>query len=117
MPRCEIDDIFNGPWGMVEHRRAEIETKPYGAFDRIHKEEMAKNFLRIERAAEKLQCCASNARAWLAEHNTRYVVEGGVFLYYKQDVDKAIALRKRELAARAAKQKEKVTKKGKKKAA
>ena len=42
-----IDELFKGPWGIVESRRKEIEAGPFGTSDRIYEGEVASNFLHI----------------------------------------------------------------------
>jgi hypothetical protein len=99
-----IDEIFQGPWGIVEERRTEIETGHYGAFDRIYQEEIEKNFLPISSAAELLGCHESTARDWLREADSRYIIRGAAYLYLVTDVE---ATKAKRLAHQAAKRDDK----------
>ncbi len=49
-----IDKMFDGPWGIVENRRKEIEAGPYGIFDQVFEEEVANNFLPIQKVPRDL---------------------------------------------------------------
>jgi hypothetical protein len=88
-----IDELFKGPWGIVENRRQEIEAGSFGAFDRIYQEEAASNFLTIQEAAALLDCHESTARNWLGQCGARYLARGLAHLYYKLDVEKELAER------------------------
>jgi hypothetical protein len=89
MALTTIDELFGGPWGIVESRRQEIESGSFGAFDRIYKEEVARNFIPISKVAGLLDCHESTARKAMQGGNARYVTEGQSHLYFKPDVDSA----------------------------
>ena len=88
-----VNEMFKTPWGIVERRRSEIEQGSHGAFDRIYKEELAKQFLSLAEAAKLMRCCDSTARKWLMEADARFIVDGLTYRYYEKDVQDARRIR------------------------
>jgi hypothetical protein len=99
-----IDEILDGPWGIVEGRRKEIEAGPFKAFDRIYEEEIASNFLPIREVASMLDCHESTARDWLNRCDARYIKSSLTHLCYKLDVETTKAKRAERKADRKASQ-------------
>jgi hypothetical protein len=95
-----IDQLFGGSWGIVEARRKEIENGPYGAFNRVFKEEAERNFLLIAEAAALLDCHESTARRGLTKRDARFIADGLSHRYYKPDVEETKAERARRKTAR-----------------
>lgn len=95
MPLTTVQAVFGSPWGIVEHRRGEIEIGHFGAFDRIYGEEVARWFLSIDRVAGLLECHESTARKAMQKHDCRYLAEGNSFLYYLKDVEMVRGVRAR----------------------
>lgn len=87
MALTSIDELFGGPWGIVESRRGEIESGAYGALDRIYQQEVAVNFLAIGMAAAVLGCHESTARKRLREADARFIERDQAHLYYRPDVE------------------------------
>lgn len=84
MPQTTIEEVFQGPWGIVQSRREEIESGSFGSFDRIHQEEVSRNFLSLPRAMQLLNRSESTARKRLQD--ARYIMRGGAHWYYLPDV-------------------------------
>jgi hypothetical protein len=75
MPQTTIEELFQAPWGIVQGRRAEIEAGAFGALDRVHREEVARQFLPIAGAMDLLGRGESATRKRLRV--ARYIVQGG----------------------------------------
>ncbi len=93
MGEVTIEVLFDGPWGIVESRRSEIEAGSYGAFDRIYDEEAVSNCLPIREVATMLDCHESTARNWLNRCDARYIKRALAHLFYRPDVETAKAER------------------------
>jgi hypothetical protein len=104
MGETSIEDLFDGPWGIVESRRSEVETGSYGAFDRVYDEEVVSNFLPIREVASMLGCHESTARDWLNRCDARYIKRSLAHLFYRPDVETAKAKRAELKADRKASQ-------------
>ena len=88
-----IDELFNGPWGITEGRRRDVEAGKYGSFQKIYQAEVDRHFLSLPRVAAVLGCHKSTARTWLREVGARYVIPGRDHLYFRPDVERAKAMR------------------------
>lgn len=86
MSLISVKELYGTPWGVVEHRRAEIENGPFGTFDKVYAEELLKKFCTIDMAATMISCSASTARKWLNQLKARYICEGGGNLFVLEDV-------------------------------
>lgn len=93
MPQTTLEEIYKSPWGVVGHRRRDIESGPFGTLDRILREEVERAFLPIDRVAELMSAHPSTARRWLAASDPLYVVTDGRKLYRRDDVAAVIAAR------------------------
>jgi hypothetical protein len=82
-----IDELFKGPWGIVESRRKDIQAGPFGSFDRIYEEEVSSNFVPIQKVAALLDCHEATARDWLRQCDARYIKRTLAHLYYTVDVE------------------------------
>ncbi len=107
MPKVELNELFGSAWGLVKDRRREIETGPYGTFERVLKEELAAQFRSASRVANGWGVSETTARRWLNDCFARYIVNSGTKLFLNEDVKVCMAARE---AA-------KVTKSGKREAA
>ena len=96
-----VAEVFKGSWGLVEERRREIESGHHGAFDRIYREEIHRNFHTIDKAAITMDCCVETARKWLKKCDARFIIDGKNHLYLAADIDRAKAHR---LAAKTLRQ-------------
>ena len=94
---CQLTDIYDSPWGIVEHRRAEIESGAYGTFDRVFAEEVDKAFPAIEQVSLAMECSVSTARRWIEKSDTRFIVVEGKNRYLREDV---LALKERRDASK-----------------
>ena len=89
-----LRELFQAPWGILQARRGEVESGPYGAHDRIMEEEISSQFLPVESVAGDMGCHEATARKWMREHGGRYIVRAGRYCYYRPDVIRIAALRK-----------------------
>lgn len=102
MGMVTVESLFNGPWGIVESRRDEIESGAHGAFGRVYEEEVARNFLPIGKVAELLGCHEDTARKRLHQADARYIKRSLAHLYFKADAEAVKARRAAAKAERAA---------------
>lgn len=93
-----VEEIFGGAWGMLEARRAEIESGSYGIFDRVYHQELLINFLTIHAAATIMDCCVATARKRLRNENARYIIKNQSHLFYIDDVEALRGVRKAKAA-------------------
>jgi hypothetical protein len=71
-----VKDIISGSWGLVAHRRKEIEDEAFGTFDRIVNEELLEITYSIEELAKELRKSISAARKFADRHDIRYICIG-----------------------------------------
>jgi hypothetical protein len=100
MGKITIDQQFNGPWDVVETRKQEIESGPYGTLERVFKEEVGRNFIPVAEAALLVDCHESTARKWLRRCDARFIADGLSHRYYRLDVEEAKAERAGRKTAR-----------------
>jgi hypothetical protein len=94
MPECTLEEIFKGPWGLVEHRRSEVESGHFGVFAKILEEEICRHFSTAEGVAALMEVHPSTACRWLRRYDPRYIVRDGAHWYHLEDVARIIQSRK-----------------------
>lgn len=90
MMRCELNELYNSPWGILARRRAEAEQASYGKFEAIYDAAIAEDFYSIEAIAERMGCHPRTATKRLGLHPVRYIEHKGRHWYHKQDSDEII---------------------------
>lgn len=106
MSYCTLDSIFESPWGIVEHRRPEIESGAYGHFEKILNEEIGRRFLSIDGVAQVLDAHPSTIRRWLKNSYLRFIIHEQRKLYFKEDALEVVERQKRIQAEAKARQRE-----------
>ena len=87
MGQCELKDFFDGTWGIVAHRRDEIERGGSGTFDRVLREEMDKNFVDYQGAAEIPEVSPGYASSLLMNKGVRYIMHNSARAFLIEDVN------------------------------
>lgn len=87
MPQVFLKDLFNGAWGIVAHRRQEIEDGSAGAFDQILLEEMKNHFSDSRDAGKILDIESNYARKLLGEAEADYVLHNNEKYFLNESVN------------------------------
>lgn len=99
---CKLEEIYKTPWGIVAHRREEIEHAPFGGYQKILDEEIAERFVDIDAVARMMDCHPSTATNWLKRSDARFIKLQGKNRFMREDIQKTIDLRATSKKVRAA---------------
>lgn len=106
MPFCTLEEIFKSSWGIIEHRREEVESGKFGIFEKVMEEEINNQFLHCDGVAALMEAHPSTAMRWLDDANARFIVHATRKLFIKQDAF-AVVERRKEIKAAIKAKKEK----------
>lgn len=88
--------------GLVASRRDDIESAPYGGFEKILDEEVREHFLSINGVAAVMEVHETTAWRWLAQSEPRYIEKDRQKLYLREDV---LVVKGRRAASKESKRK------------
>ena len=94
MPLITIEQFYGKEsWGIVRHRRDEIENGPFGSFEKIVAEEFGKRFCILDQAGAAMRLRPRSSVYWLRVSDARFIIHNGVKHYFRDDLSKATELR------------------------
>lgn len=99
MPYCTLEEIYKSPWGIIEHRRAEVESGKFGIFDKIMEEEINNQFLHCDGIAALMEVHPHTAKKWLDDADARFIIHGQRKLFMKEDAFAVAEKRKQKKLA------------------
>lgn len=103
MPYCTLGGIYQSPWGIIEHRRAEVESGKFGIFDKVLAEEINNQFMHCDGVAALMGAHPSTAMRWLDDADAGYIIHDTRKLFIKEDAFAVVEKRKEIKAAIKAK--------------